>query len=84
MTVSLGDHNVNNTHADAKNVFRKLKRVVRQDRTKSSKKLSGRTGLKSSNDLSGRTGVTGLIKSCNELSGRPGLKILRNYQTGQD
>ena len=72
MTVSLGDHNVNNTHADAKNVFRKLKRVVRQDRTKSS------------NEMSGRTGVTGLITICNELSGRPGLKILRNYQTGQD
>jgi hypothetical protein len=31
MTVSLGDHNVNNTHSETKNVFRKLKRIVRSD-----------------------------------------------------
>jgi hypothetical protein len=29
MTVSLGDHNINNTYNDARNIFRKLRRVVR-------------------------------------------------------
>jgi hypothetical protein len=29
MTVSLGDHNVNNTHSETKNVLRKMTRIIR-------------------------------------------------------